>query len=130
MDTIYSSARCVLVWLGLAGDESDLAIQAIEDMVQVIEPVKYQIISKQDFSDLLLSTNQADALTTWSSIFKLYYRPWFRRLWIIQETVLARELTLICGDMQISWDSFMTFTNAIMTIGPSILFASPSLYSL
>jgi hypothetical protein len=130
MDTIYSSARCVLVWLGLAGDESDLAIQAIEDMVQVIEPVKFQIISTRDFSHLLLSTHQANALTTWSSIFKLYYRPWFRRLWIIQEAVLARELTLICGDKQISWYSFKTFTDAIMTIGPSIISASPILYSL
>jgi hypothetical protein len=33
MDIIYSTARCVRIWLGSAGHESDLAIQAIEDMV-------------------------------------------------------------------------------------------------
>lgn len=37
----------------------------------------------------------------WLNIFG---RRWFRRIWVIQETALARHLTIKCGDAEISWD--------------------------
>lgn len=37
-------------------------------------------------------------------IRELLDRPWWRRVWIIQEAVLARQVKLICGTETIEWD--------------------------
>ncbi|KAG8166202.1 hypothetical protein KVR01_004754 [Diaporthe batatas] len=33
-------------------------------------------------------------------------RSWFRRLWVFQEAVVSRSLSLQCGNRRISWDDF------------------------
>ena len=33
-------------------------------------------------------------------------RPWFRRRWIIQEVVLANDVSVHCGEASIRWDTF------------------------
>lgn len=33
-------------------------------------------------------------------------RPWFRRLWVFQEAVVSRSLSIQCGNRRISWDDF------------------------
>lgn len=35
---------------------------------------------------------------------EIFWRKWFRRIWVIQETVLAKRLLVMCGDAEISWD--------------------------
>ena len=39
----------------------------------------------------------------WSSVTNLFARPWFSRIWVIQEFVLAKEAVLICGKRQYKW---------------------------
>lgn len=33
-------------------------------------------------------------------------RPWFRRLWVFQEAVVSRSLSLQCGHRRVPWDDF------------------------
>ncbi|KAI0864818.1 heterokaryon incompatibility protein-domain-containing protein [Xylaria cubensis] len=33
-------------------------------------------------------------------------RPWFRRLWVFQEVVVSKRLSIQCGNRRISWDDF------------------------
>ncbi|KAI3325484.1 heterokaryon incompatibility protein-domain-containing protein [Xylariaceae sp. AK1471] len=33
-------------------------------------------------------------------------RPWFRRLWVFQEVVVSKTLSIQCGNRRISWDDF------------------------
>ncbi|KAI0506495.1 heterokaryon incompatibility protein-domain-containing protein [Xylaria bambusicola] len=33
-------------------------------------------------------------------------RPWFRRLWVFQEVVVSKVLSIQCGGRRISWDDF------------------------
>lgn len=37
-------------------------------------------------------------------------RPWFRRLWVFQEAVVSRSLSIQCGRRRISWDDFCRIT--------------------
>ncbi|KAI0905130.1 heterokaryon incompatibility protein-domain-containing protein [Ustulina deusta] len=43
-----------------------------------------------------LSDVESDVLT----------RPWFKRLWVFQEVVVSRTLSIQCGGRRISWDDF------------------------
>src|SRR5438270_9035788 len=41
------------------------------------------------------------------AIDSLQKRPWFRRVWIIQEVAVAPNTTLMCGDHEARWLEFV-----------------------
>ncbi|KAF2140908.1 uncharacterized protein K452DRAFT_319202 [Aplosporella prunicola CBS 121167] len=41
----------------------------------------------------------------------ILYKPWFRRIWVIQEVVLSKAAMVICGEACISWDCFVMWAN-------------------
>ncbi|KAF3061497.1 Heterokaryon incompatibility protein 6, OR allele [Daldinia childiae] len=86
MRDIYSKASQVLVYMGPAADDSDDAMVALNMLSQAVEPD--------------LSSSQKLGL---EHIFK---RRYFSRVWVIQEIIMARKVTLYCGDKSISWTSF------------------------
>lgn len=45
-----------------------------------------------------------------------FQRPWFYRVWIIQEVTMAKGATIFCGDDVISWDTFCTACRQIQHI--------------
>ena len=40
----------------------------------------------------------------WSALLKIVLRPWFKRLWVQQEVILASSVSMVCGTDWISWD--------------------------
>ncbi|KAI1321368.1 heterokaryon incompatibility protein-domain-containing protein [Xylariaceae sp. FL0255] len=41
-----------------------------------------------------------------AALHKLFKRPSFQRIWIIQEVALSREVLILCGSRTIDWDIF------------------------
>lgn len=37
------------------------------------------------------------------AVLRFFERPWFRRVWVMQEFVLAREVVLLCGRNELDW---------------------------
>ncbi|KAF8858754.1 hypothetical protein BDZ45DRAFT_802333 [Acephala macrosclerotiorum] len=74
MGDIYRNAESVLAWLGLEADDSDLVFDYLKggDGVLSFEAVKH-------------------------TFTYLNARPYWRRVWIKQEIVLARSISLYCG---------------------------------
>ena len=92
MGTFYEQVRRVTAWLGTAADHSDLAFQQFPTCAE-----RFQAIAAEG-ADILPSMgipNQEDPV--WPAVFKIFGRPWFRRLWVIQEAVLAINMILLCG---------------------------------
>ncbi|CZR58311.1 related to heterokaryon incompatibility protein [Phialocephala subalpina] len=83
MAKIYSQANRVIVWLGEAADDSDRAIEEIRVTA-----------SKK-------STNSSNNETIQQAILKLLQRPWFRRIWVLQEVAAARHVLIMCGSAEI-----------------------------
>ncbi|OAK95073.1 HET-domain-containing protein [Phaeosphaeriaceae sp. SRC1lsM3a] len=88
MSRIYSEASSVLVWLGASTD-------GLDDVGYLFEQ---------------LSTPQAASKDTdiYQLLEALLKRPWFRRRWIVQEVLLAKRATLLCGLHAIDLTSFTT----------------------
>lgn len=42
----------------------------------------------------------------WEGIADLVHRPYFGRLWVLQEAILARKRTFLCGPHPFRWDDF------------------------
>jgi hypothetical protein len=43
---------------------------------------------------------------SWAALRDLLNRPWFSRIWVIQEVVVARETVMICGSHVLPWKFF------------------------
>lgn len=109
MSHIYWNAPRVVVWLGPEDDDSDLALETLEDIGSRIE-VDWKLARitgvtelddeqwGEDATYLPLSGEQATA------ILGLMQRPWFERIWIRQEVFQANEKSLVvCGTKAVAW---------------------------
>ncbi|KAF2193973.1 hypothetical protein K469DRAFT_651037 [Zopfia rhizophila CBS 207.26] len=88
MAKIYSKANRVIVWLGGTADDSDRAVEEIRVAA-----------GKQS---TYFSTHE----TLQKAIVALLRRPWFRRIWVLQEVAAARHVRIICGPMDIDGYAF------------------------
>ena len=87
MGFIYATARTVVVWLG--NEDLGEAFKTLEDHHE--KPVEH-VMPPLD-PDILDSVMIA--------ILRIAGTPWFTRLWIIQEFVLAREVQIWAGSQHI-----------------------------
>ncbi|KPI34983.1 uncharacterized protein AB675_11923 [Cyphellophora attinorum] len=109
MGEIYSSAARVLVWLGAQADGSEYALRTLDYFSQQVEYTTDESIGDAPMAkeprwwdaEYALPYDQA----IWDSLVSLFRRPWFSRVWVLQEALLAHEGTVICGAEQIPWYS-------------------------
>jgi hypothetical protein len=123
MGEIYSGATKVYAWLG----EADRQINCIFDILQEFRDRKKEITFPTDFdaAERLsffqqlfcgIFQNKAGTLPERSDLDDdilheefnwlraLYMRPYWRRVWIVQELVLAKVVVVCCGDKSIDFD--------------------------
>ncbi|KAF4952510.1 hypothetical protein FGADI_6745 [Fusarium gaditjirri] len=126
MGNIYSAAKQVLVWLGPAQDGSDELMGAWQDIGQrardfglesCMNPQGYSLVSAWarnrnpadettiGFQDLLARTVAVFApLLKQMALKKWFERPYFSRVWIIQEFCLCPETVFVCGSKAVPVD--------------------------
>jgi len=90
MGYIYRKASTVIAWLGKANEDSDLALDTLRRF-NIRENFEDFVPGMPDFIPEFVSALEMH------SIWKLVTRTYWRRLWIIQETQTASQLTLCCG---------------------------------
>ncbi|RDW58772.1 hypothetical protein BP6252_13248 [Coleophoma cylindrospora] len=83
MAKIYNSASEVAVYLGAESNDSDLAM----------EYLKSGKFAEGPTSDFPHRTREA--------LIHLFRRPWFRRIWVLQEVESAKTVYVICGKAKI-----------------------------
>jgi ankyrin repeat protein len=101
MGTIYKEAEQVIVWLGQATVETDIIMDSINVLKEsqndwARSPERWREFWPSSQSTLggvhpELERQQRAGLVT------LLDRPWFRRVWVLQEVANARAATVVCG---------------------------------
>lgn len=99
MAQIYSKASSVICWLGEASIDSDRAISSLRNC-------------RQDRS-MAMTMVSDPSLSAWNAIQNLICRPYWTRVWIIQENQLARQRLFLCGNEQIMGDHMFTAIDAL-----------------
>jgi hypothetical protein len=125
MPRIYSGAARVLVWLG--DDEAGLqnVRESIGRALAFLPPDTHDAIELARQSQTLLSDamerrrkGQPNLLDhDWRPLWRLLGRPWFRRKWIVQEVVHAKEVMVHAGSIEVPWIELATFTFKIESLG-------------
>ncbi|KAF5588580.1 heterokaryon incompatibility het-6 [Fusarium subglutinans] len=98
MARIYKNASQVLVYLGHGTPDSDAALRCIREIDEPSNDDGYETVE----ASAIIQENQ-------SAVSNLFKRPWFFRVWVLQEITFAQKASVICGDYQLSWESFKTF---------------------
>lgn len=104
MQRIYSSASRVLAWLGEDEGNGSIALRLLEQTGKT-DTSSLQRIS---VSAAWMKENGFPAAghRDWFALLHFWRRPWFRRAWVVQEFVLAKDVLMICGKAQLSWEAF------------------------
>ncbi|KAF6819635.1 heterokaryon incompatibility protein [Colletotrichum musicola] len=122
MDIIYRSATQTFVWLGPASQDSRLAMSSLLRLSAVVRGLVQHFTSWSTFPfeqvakphapwrsvvlgvlDSTIAKICADDSAVLRAVGSLFERPWFRRVWVIQERTLSRDCVVRCGARWIKW---------------------------
>jgi hypothetical protein len=95
MRRIFETAVEVIAWLGPETPESNTAIdfmnQTFGEMPDDGDKFKEALVEKEAWLGL------------WTDLLR---RPWWTRIWVVQEAVVGRNLRLVCGLRTVTWRAF------------------------
>ena len=116
MSQIYAEACQVVVWLGEADAESDDAILNIKQILPILRSWDQhgQGLENTEIIDLGLPYKGHSA---WYSIGRLFRRPWFSRLWPLQEVTFAKDFIFCCGTATLDWPTLRDFVHQVHRTG-------------
>ena len=107
MRQIYERAQRVVIWLGIEGNNSTVAFEFIKF---ISSDRKKRAMRSEKLNGKASYSGFREEL---EAVKKLCQRPYWERLWIIQEVVVSQEAELYCGRDQISWDEFSVFQKCV-----------------
>ncbi|KAL5325717.1 hypothetical protein ACEPPN_006847 [Leptodophora sp. 'Broadleaf-Isolate-01'] len=128
MRDVFQRASKVVVWLG----ESTLASRAAFSLIRAVDfgdvefwkqkenqgPVSF---SHDALDELQMLLNRRSSLTGLQGIISdIASRPWWTRVWVIQEAAVARSTVVRCGNDEMSWWLFSNVLSAIATLAPDL----------
>ncbi|KAK1639695.1 heterokaryon incompatibility protein-domain-containing protein [Colletotrichum phormii] len=99
MRRIYSSAELVFSWLGEDDEEIGAAFETINLVAHEMDKVDWpQLIVADIGPETDWHSNQS-----WKSVWTLFNLPYWFRVWVVQEIVLAEKLILLSGTSSVDW---------------------------
>jgi len=104
MRQIYTNAHSVWVWLGEADDvtNSDIAMQFMK--------------TREAFGDKDVNFKKLWSPRKARAVLALCERDYWKRIWIVQEIMLAKKATVLCGDQQVGWMKLQQLISDLETI--------------
>ena len=122
MDQVYAKAERVHVWLGPSNENSGVGMMLLQQLCY-----DRQLDGDPSWKDLTPDMVRA-------GIEDIMDRPWFHRIWVVQEAAVAKNVTMYCGHHQFSWNNSIqqvrTFSRAIKVAVLSPAWAQTELSSV
>lgn len=121
MGEIFASANNVIAWLGAPTADSNMATRFVVTLFNAMKKLASRNTSITADS-LCQNTGCGHPSPNWLALRNFLKRPWFERLWIVQEIIMASgEMILLCGNFSITWDTLAKVVVTIETNGLSRL---------
>jgi len=97
MQEIYRRAEGCIAWLGVCYDDSDLAMDLLK---------AWAIPSQQNgnMQGVLSRIRDPFNQRAWRAVQGLLKRPFWERVWVLQEITFSRDVLVRCGSKEVSWE--------------------------
>jgi hypothetical protein len=118
MQDIYKNAVLVVSWVGEEGEGSKKAMIVMGDIAREIKALEQggdgdKVGWVKRYPELLEGSRDeaggknGKTETVWKAIDRLWEREYWIRTWVLQETVLAKRVIIMCGDESILWEDVL-----------------------
>ncbi|KAK9420200.1 putative WW domain-containing protein [Seiridium unicorne] len=122
MTRIYEQAEQVCIWLGELEEGSDVAMKSMKGGRWVPRTMSWTgwkvewrhgglllpVRERFKSGHAVLESSHRAIEMEFGEIREILHRPWWTRVWIMQEAIVARKLVLICGEQVMDWDHIET----------------------
>ncbi|KAJ4413570.1 hypothetical protein N0V82_008466 [Gnomoniopsis sp. IMI 355080] len=112
MGQVYELSSLTLVFLGVEVSTTKLALEFWDRLTGIF----CQLDFRQGEDGFLISTDTLFKMTgtspdssEWTALHEMLTRPWFGRLWVMQEAVLPQQLKFIWGSHSLPWAALAHF---------------------
>lgn len=124
MGKIYSQAKTVLCWIGEEKRNTHNAFRIISNIAAAfkitIPTIRESFIKAGlTFPEIVLDEDLVDEIhgDGWLAVVDVFTRPYFGRIWVVQEIVLSQDAVIIYGSNQIPWRDFLNVSKFIAALG-------------
>ena len=130
MADIYQRGQQTIVWLGEHDRRTGRAFVMLETMNRYVnavsmeklvrlEPDKWRLLpkamkKKKNATDIEANDFKrfrfdpvywTTMIRSWHARMSLFERPWFKRVWVVQEIAMSRHAIVVCGRYSTSWST-------------------------
>jgi hypothetical protein len=128
MQEIYAGAKEVIVWLGPADSTIELAVSFIHDLCNHVQEYEIFFGNNVDLRDSTAADfdHAIEKVTTnlyqqkWCAVVEMLLKPWWTRVWVIQELASARGAILQCGKLNLPWAQMALVIQILRSWHPSL----------
>jgi len=103
MGNIYSAAEEVVVWLGHE-QRGEAAMELVRDWPGPVNWLHVDVNNKEELERANLVQSMRSEVA--EAAVYLLLLPYWSRVWIVQEVVLARKVRVTCGNISLDLDDF------------------------
>jgi hypothetical protein len=114
MSLIYENASTTVVYLGESNQETEAAMECAKELAAMKdwpkEKVPQFLPDQRQPVDPPLVGDQGEPqnfIDKWRAFTRLLDRPWFQRVWVVQEIILSHLVGVHCGAQTIRWDKLV-----------------------
>jgi hypothetical protein len=124
MREIYANALLVLAWIG--PQLSDREEKAFDLLLQIAEHFAKDkaLVTDETSAWIADSVSSEFQNCSWLPLLELLERPWFSRVWVVQEVVVSKKVTIQCGTVRLSHETLMLALLAVSAYLTTIAEAS------
>lgn len=126
MANIYSRARKVIAWLGPDYDDAVKALQGLQYVGEQVEATNNYYIARSPNASEPTWHDPKKLLplddSFWAAVIDLVHRPWFSRVWVIQEIHMGNVNSFLkCGSTEIPWSLFQRTVRCLTMKGADFI---------
>ena len=112
MGDIFARAKHVLAYIGSHYDDSEFAMRMVAASEEYssergLTPGSEPRRERSD-NDWLATLSSTDVRRFTQAMAALTRRPYFQRVWIVQELLVAQSVSICCGDQRQSWQAYIS----------------------
>ncbi|KAM7191290.1 Heterokaryon incompatibility protein (HET) domain containing protein [Naviculisporaceae sp. PSN 640] len=122
MRQIYQSSSNVIVWL--PGVKEPFKARGM--LAFLWHEIAYG--TRERSLELVRMYSQSFPQAGWAQLMNIFAHPWFFRVWVFQEAVLAPSITVIANGEPLAWDHLAVFAQLVLSDseGNKLLLSGPS----